>query len=186
MDCHDGEGTFRYCPCCGSHLTAHRLKLSEPERGVCRGCGFVHYQDPKVAVGTIIRTADDRIVLCRRAIDPGYGRWVFPGGYVDRGEELRAAARREALEECGLTVEIESLLNVYSYTGRTPVIIVFTARAVDGVLRVADDESLEVAAFPADTVPWSELAFESTTEALTEYFASRDPGSGIRDPGPHA
>lgn len=166
--------TFRFCPCCGSELATRRFKPSEPERRVCQDCGFVHYEDPKVAVGTIIRTADDHLVLCRRAIGPGYGLWVFPGGYVDRGEELRAAARREALEECGLTVEIESLLNVYSYAGRTPVIIVFIARAVGGILQVADDESLEVGAFSAETIPWAELAFESTRDAISEYFARRD------------
>jgi ADP-ribose pyrophosphatase YjhB (NUDIX family) len=178
MSVHEGHQTFRFCPCCGEGLDAKRFKPTEPERLVCKACGFVLYEDPKVAVGTIIRTADGHIVLCRRAIDPGYGRWVFPGGYVDRGEELRAAARREALEECGLDVEIEALLDVYSYPGRTPVIIVFTARAVGGVLQVSDDESLEVGVFEADTVPWVDLAFDSTREALREYFARRDSGFG--------
>ena len=70
-------------------LEPRLLKAGDPERLVCRACGFVYYLDPKVAVGTIVRTEDDRIVLVRRAIEPGYGLWVFPGGYVDRGETSR-------------------------------------------------------------------------------------------------
>ena len=68
------------------------IKASEPERLVCVVCGFVFYLDPKIAVGTIIRTGGNRLVLVRRAIEPGYGKWVFPGGYVDRGEPLTVAA----------------------------------------------------------------------------------------------
>ena len=73
-------------------------------RLVCAGttCGYVFYLDPKLAVGTIVRMPDGRIVLARRAIEPGFGQWVFPGGYVDRGEEVRAAAMREAREEAGI------------------------------------------------------------------------------------
>ena len=89
-----------------ARLEARLLKTSEPDRPVCTACGFVLYLDPKVAVGTIIEADDNRIVLVRRAIDPGYGKWVFPGGYVDRGEELPAAAIREAREESGLEVKI--------------------------------------------------------------------------------
>ncbi len=87
--------------------------------------------------------APDGIVLVRRAIEPGYGKWVFPGGYVDRGEPLTAAAIREAREESGLDVRLDGLVNVYSYPGRTPVIVVYAATATGGRLEV-DDESLEV------------------------------------------
>ena len=76
----------------------------------------------KAAVGTIITDDRNRVVLVRRAIEPGYGKWVFPGGYVDRGEEVRAAAVREAREETGLEVRLERLINIYSYAGRVPVI----------------------------------------------------------------
>jgi ADP-ribose pyrophosphatase YjhB (NUDIX family) len=174
---------FRFCPRCGGPFTARILKEGEPVRLVCDACGFVFYLDPKVAVGTIIRTADDEFVLCRRAIEPGYGRWVFPGGYVDRGEKLEEAAVREAREECGLDVELERLVSLHSYRGKTPIIIVWAARAVGGELKAADEESLEVRAFRAETIPWEDLAFESTGEALRAYFGNRDSGLGIRDSG---
>ena len=79
------DAAYRFCPTCGASLEARTLKAGDRERMACTACGFVLYLDPKVAVGTIIRAPDERLVLVRRAIEPGYGRWVFPGGYVDRG-----------------------------------------------------------------------------------------------------
>src|SRR4051812_43536708 len=117
----DDSPPFSFCPRCGGALEPRQLKASEPVRPVCTRCGFVFYLDPKVAVGTIIKVAGDRLVLVRRAIEPGYGRWVFPGGYVDRGEPLTAAAIREAREECGLDVRLDGLVNIYSYPRRAPV-----------------------------------------------------------------
>jgi 8-oxo-dGTP diphosphatase len=163
------DEAYRFCSSCGGRLERRRLKASEPERPVCTSCGFVVYLDPKVAVGTIIRTADERLVLVRRAIEPGYGLWVFPGGYVDRGEEVEAAAIREAREESGLDVRIDHLVNIYSYGGQAPIIIVYSATCLGGTL-CGDDECLEAELFTADTIPWGELAFRSTTDALRDYF----------------
>ena len=92
-------------------------------------------------------------MLVRRAIEPGYGKWVFPGGYVDRGEPLTAAAIREAREECGLDVRLDGLVNIYSYPGRAPVIVVYAATAIGGTLCI-DDECLESAEFDDATIPW--------------------------------
>ena len=167
---HDESHAYRFCPRCGSALERRLLKSTEPERLVCSGCGFVFYLDPKIAVGTIIRSASDRIVLVRRAIDPGYGKWVFPGGYVDRGETLTAAAIREAREECGLDVRLEGLVNIYSYAGRAPVIVVYAASAIGGAL-CADDECLETVEFDKTSLPWDNLAFRSTQEGLRDYLA---------------
>ena len=167
---HDDAHQFRFCPRCGGALEHRLLKPTEPERLVCTKCGFVFYIDPKIAVGTIIRSASQRIVLVRRAIDPGYGKWVFPGGYVDRGEPLTIAAVREAREECGLDVRLEGLVNIYSYAGRTPVIVVYAATAIGGALAI-DDECLETAEFDADSIPWDALAFRSTHDGLRDYLA---------------
>jgi ADP-ribose pyrophosphatase YjhB (NUDIX family) len=139
---------------------------------VSPSCGFVFYLDPKIAVGTVIRMADRRIVLVRRAIEPGYGKWVFPGGYVDRGEEIRLAAIREAREESGLDVRLDHVINIYSYAGRTPIVVVYAATCLGGELAV-DDEGLEVRAFDAATIPWDDLAFRSTQEALRDYLTER-------------
>jgi len=161
---------YRYCPVCGGPLESRVLKATEPKRLVCETCGFVFYLDPKLAVGTIITDDEGRIVLVRRAIEPGYGKWVFPGGYVDRGERLTVAAVREAREECGLDVRLDGLVNIYSYAGRAPVIVVYAATATSGTLCI-DDEGLEIAEFEPAEIPWGELAFPSTEEGLRDYLA---------------
>src|SRR5205085_9817805 len=129
---------------------------NEPDRLVCPSCGFVFYIDPKIAVGTVVRSASG-LVLVRRAIEPGYGKWVFPGGYVDRGEPLTMAALREAREECGLEVRLDGLINVYSYPGKAPVIVVYAATALAGTL-ATDDEGLEASEVDRADIPWNELA----------------------------
>jgi ADP-ribose pyrophosphatase YjhB (NUDIX family) len=167
---HDDSASYRFCPLCGGELEARVLKTTEPKRLVCTTCGFVFYIDPKVAVGTIITDEARRIVLVRRAIEPGYGKWVFPGGYVDRGEEVQLAAVREAREECGLDIRIDRLVNVYSYPGRAPVIIVYAATMTGGCLG-CDDEGLEAKFFDPSDIPWDQLAFRSTREALRDFLA---------------
>ena len=166
------DGPYRFCVACGGSLELRTLKDSEPQRLVCTACSFVFYLDPKVAVGTIIRAGDSRLVLVRRAIEPGYGLWVFPGGYVDRGEELTSAAIREAREECGLDVQLDGLINIYSYAGRPMVIVVYAASVLGGEL-CSDDECLEAKLFTPDEIPWESLAFRSTHEALRDYLAGR-------------
>jgi 8-oxo-dGTP diphosphatase len=165
---------YRFCFRCGGPFEWRRVKPTEPERPVCTRCGMIHYLDPKIAVGTIIANGGDRLVLVRRAIEPGYGKWVFPGGYVDRGERLTTAAIREAKEECGLDVRIDGLVNVYSYN-HAPVIVVYAATAVGGTLCV-DEESLESAEVEPAAIPWDDLAFRSTAEGLRDYL------SGLRHP----
>ena len=161
---------WRFCPTCAGALERRLLKSGDPERQVCTKCGQVLYEDPKVAVGTIISTDDERIVLVRRAIEPGYGKWVFPGGYVDRGEEVTAAAVREAKEEAGLDITLDHLINVYSYAGRPLVVIVYAASIVGGEL-CTDEECLEAQLFKPEEIPWDELAFPSTAQGLREFLA---------------
>jgi ADP-ribose pyrophosphatase YjhB (NUDIX family) len=168
---HD-ERPYSFCPLCGADLEPRTLKTTEPSRLVCVRCGFIFYLDPKVAVGTIITDDRDQIVLVKRAIEPGYGKWVFPGGYVDRGEDVKVAAVREAREEVGLDVQLGRLINVYSYPGRAPVIIVYAATIIGGCLG-CDDEGLEARFFAPEEIPWQELAFRSTHEALREFLDAR-------------
>lgn len=172
MVLHDTGVTYRYCPSCASPLQSRALKPGGPLHLVCSRCGFVLYLDPKVAAGAVIHPsqAPDHVVLVRRAIEPGYGLWVFPGGYVDRGEPVPEAAQREAREECGIEIRLDALLGVYSYRGRTPVVIVYAATWLSGDL-VHDEESLEARLFPRADIPWDALAFPSTRQALEDYFA---------------
>lgn len=165
---HYGE-IYRFCPHCGGRLEQKRHRNSEPERLTCGSCGFIFYEDPKIAACTI-PVIDGKIVLLRRGIPPSYGKWVFPGGFMDRGEQVEQAAMRETLEEANLEVEIERLLNVYSYPGQPTVIIVYLVKIVGGQLK-AMDETLEAATFAPAEIPWSELAFDSTKEALLDYLA---------------
>ena len=172
MHPHKDDPVYRFCPVCRERLESRLLKRGDPERLVCVGCGFVFYLDPKVAVGTIIKTAANRLVLVRRAINPGYGKWVFPGGYVDRGEQIEVAALREAREESGLDVQLDGLVNVYSYGVRAPIVIVYAAIATGGTLE-ADEECLDAAEFEPAAIPWDELAFRSTLAALRDYLDGR-------------
>jgi 8-oxo-dGTP diphosphatase len=168
----DDPHLYRFCPVCGGALSPRLLKPGDRERLVCSACGFVFYLDPKIAVGTIIRAGDDGVVLVRRAIEPGYGLWVFPGGYVDRGEQILSAAIREAREESGLEIRLDGLVNIYSYTGKTPIIVVYAATMTGGTLCV-DDECLEARVFRPSEIPWDLLAFRSTYEGLRDYLDGR-------------
>ena len=107
------------------------LKRGDPERLVCDGCGFVFYLGPKLVAGAIFEM-DGGIVLVQRDIEPGYGKWTFPGGFVERGERAEAAAEREALEETGVEIEVTGIVGLYTYDGQIPAIAVFVASAVGG------------------------------------------------------
>lgn len=159
---------YRFCPRCGGGLESRKLKANEPKRLVCQKCYFVFYLDPKVVVGTLF-TIENRVVLLRRGIEPAMGKWVFPGGYVDRGESVGDAAIREAKEESLLDVGLCALLGVYSYPRSPNIIVVYAAEVVGGELG-AGDESLEAKAFSVSDIPWDGLAFTSTREALIDYI----------------
>lgn len=131
------------------------------------------YLDPKVAVGTII-SHDGGVVLLKRGIEPGYGKWVFPGGFVDRGETLEEAAARETWEEVGLEVTTDRLLGAYSYREFPVVVVVFSARVTGGRL-LAGDEALDAGTFALDRLPWEDLAFASTKQALADYIKNQTP-----------
>lgn len=159
---------YRFCPRCGNPLDSRVLKAGEPPRLVCRACAFVFFLDPKIAAGVVF-SYDGGILLVQRAIHPSYGKWVFPGGYVDRGETLEAAALREVREESGLAVRLTRLLGVYSFPDNPVIVVAYAGDVTGGSLKI-DDESLAVRSFPPAEIPWHELAFPSTVQVLRDYL----------------
>lgn len=160
-------GAVNFCPKCGSPLRLQLAGGDSRERPACTGCGYIYYQDPKVSACTI-PVIDGKVVLVRRAINPGRGLWVFPGGYMDVDETVEEAAIRETREEVSLEVRLTGLVGIYSY--RTPVVVIVYACEVEGGELAIDAESLEVRAFAPEEVPWDELAFPSTRDALRDYL----------------
>lgn len=160
-------GELRYCPRCAGELESRRLKASEPERLVCGRCGYVFYLDPKLAACTISEL-DGGIVLLRRSIEPGRGKWVFPGGFVDLGEPVHEAAVRETREEANLDVSLIGILDVYSFPSYEVAVVVYAAEVKGGELR-PDDEASEARCFRPEQIPWEELAFDTTRAALRDY-----------------
>ncbi len=137
-------------------------------RPVCSACGLVIYHNPRVAAG-VIPVQDGRVALVRRAMKPCRGTWVFPGGYVDMGESVEDAARREVWEETGLRVELERLLGVYSRDGEDVVLVVYVGRVVAGAL-TAGDEQTDAGWFAPDALPPADqLGFWSTIQAIEDW-----------------
>ena len=156
-----------HCSQCGQRLV-ERLVGSHHERPVpvCPACGTVHWLDPKVAAGCLV-VRDGRVLLVKRGIEPGYGKWVFPGGHVDRGETLEAAALRETREECGALARIVGLVGVYSYPGRPVIVAVYSASLLpESAEPFPADETLEVGWFTPEEIDGLELAFRSSAVAL--------------------
>jgi 8-oxo-dGTP diphosphatase len=165
----------RFCVECGSRLE-EKLAFGRL-RGVCPGCGKVHFEDPKVAVGVVVEL-DGKVVLGKRGHEPMLGRWSFPSGFLDAGEVVEEAAAREVEEETGLKVSIDRLLGVYSTAGERVVFIAFAGGVIGGEL-VAGDECLEVGAFDPAALP--ELAFPHDGEILAAYLSGDGIVSGPSD-----
>lgn len=143
------------------------------ERLVCRDCGFVAYENPKVIVGAVVHHGP-RILLCRRAIPPREGFWTLPAGHLELGETPEEGARREALEEACAAIDIEILLGVYTITHPSQVQLIYRARLVDPGQVRAGAESHEVALVGWDEIPWDDIAFPSVRWALGHYRETRD------------
>lgn len=167
-----------YCPNCGTALQAAAGVAPPTASGRhppgCPRCGFVRWENPKVATGVVIEH-EGAILLVRRNHEPMYGRWSFPSGFVDRGEAVEAAARREVLEETGVEVELDGLLGVYSTAGNPVVFIAYAGRISAGTPRPGP-EALEVGLFPPDELP--DLAFPHDPEIVEAWRRAR----GVRGP----
>ncbi len=170
----------RFCTHCGGPLSERLLDTEERPRLVCDRCQHIHYLDPKVVVSVIIERGG-RILLLRRAIEPRYGTWTFPGGYMEVDETAEEAGQREVQEEAGLQVKLGLLLGVYSRpvpAGPGVLVLVFRSGRPTGRLRVGR-EALEARWFLPDDIPWGELAFDTTHWALRDWLRSRE-GQGAR------
>lgn len=152
------------------------------ERSVCEHCGFVNYQNPKIVVGSVVRH-EGRILMCRRAIEPRRGFWTIPAGYMELHETPHDGARREALEEANARLEIGDLLAVYTVARLSQVQLIFRATLADPSFS-AGEESLEVALFSWQEIPWDEIAFPSVHWALhhDREAEARGPGQPFTNP----
>lgn len=140
------------------------------ERRVCDTCDFIDYVNPKIVAGAII-TDDERVLLCRRAIEPRVGFWTLPAGFMEEGESVEEGAAREAMEEANAEIEIDRLLAVYSVPRISQVQIIYRAKLLSDVS--PGPESLETALFEWKDIPWRELAFPTVVWALTHYAQTR-------------
>lgn len=157
---------YRFCPACGAELAPDALQAAR--HPACAHCGYVIYLDPKVVACVIVRI-DGKILLMRRKRPSDAGRWLLPGGYVDQGEPVEHAAMREIREETGLSVQLDTLVGVFSYANWPPVIVVYSAK-LSQAEPVPGEEAAELRLFPPDKIPWDGLAFPSTRDALRTHL----------------
>jgi ADP-ribose pyrophosphatase YjhB (NUDIX family) len=165
-----------FCPACGKPVEPRLLEEDHRPRLVCPD-GHVTWRNPRVVVGALPIQAG-RVFLARRAIEPGLGRWTYPGGFLEVGESAQEGARREAEEETELRIEVGRLIGVYSRPHVGIVTILFAADIVGGRPEPAA-ETTEVRGFDPDEIPWDELAFTTVESALRDWVASL-PGRGPR------
>jgi ADP-ribose pyrophosphatase YjhB (NUDIX family) len=166
---------MKYCINCGSARVDHRVPDGDNRiRHVCTDCGHVHYENPKMVVGCV-PVWEERVLLCRRAIEPRRGYWTVPAGFMEVGESLAEAAARETEEEACARVEVEDLFAVVDVIQARQVHVMFRARLL--VPEYAPgEESLEVELFDEESVPWEELAFPSIHFSLQRFFEDRAHG----------
>jgi len=165
---------MKFCSLCGAPVEQRIPAGDSLPRFVCTSCGTVHYQNPKMVVGCIPEW-EDRILLCRRGIDPRHGMWTVPAGYMENGETTSQGALRETLEEANARVEIGPLYALYNIPHINQVYILFRARLLDLDIR-AGAETLEVKLFAESEIPWDRLAFATVRNTLAHYYGDRRSG----------
>jgi ADP-ribose pyrophosphatase YjhB (NUDIX family) len=166
---------MNFCSNCGTRVSFRVPEGDNLPRHVCDACGSIFYQNPKMVVGCIPEW-EDRILLCRRAIEPRYGLWTLPAGFMENGETVGQAAARETLEEACARVDIGALYTFINLPHINQVYIMFRARLAD-LDYAPGTESLEVKLFSEEEIPWDDLAFATIRETLTRYFADRKQGN---------
>lgn len=167
---------MKFCPACGQPVA---LKIPEGDhlpRHVCTACGTIHYENPRIIAGCVIEV-DGRILLCKRAIEPRYGFWTVPAGFMENGESVQRAAAREAMEEALAHVQIGSLLAIVNVLRAHQVHITFRARLSEGHPDFGvGPESLETQLYEERDIPWPQIAFLSVEFALRRYLDDRRSG----------
>lgn len=165
---------MNFCSQCGKPLVVETPPGDHLPRHVCRGCGSIHYQNPKIVVGCVPEH-EGRLLICKRAIEPRLGYWTIPAGFMENGETLQQGAARECLEEAMAEVQIGSLLAVANVLGARQVHVFFRARLAEPRFGPGP-ESLEVKLVEAADIPWPDIAFPSTEFALRRYLEDRAAG----------
>jgi ADP-ribose pyrophosphatase YjhB (NUDIX family) len=168
---HQFPENVRFCALCGSEMRMRTVLPDHKRFKVCGRCGFVYFPGPRLVAGCLV-VDSRRVLLLRRGIEPQIGKWTFPGGYVDLGETPATAAVRETREEVGMRVELGRPLGIYSDPAY-PSVAVVVYMAMPGVEEASvSDEASEVHYFAPADIPWNELAFPTTVDALRDWLAS--------------
>ncbi len=169
-----------HCFQCGTPLVSRHQE--DRDRPTCPSCGFIHYEDPKVAAAVVLGD-EDAVLLGKRCIDPGSGKWSFPAGYVNRGEILEEAATREVLEELGLAVRLTGLVGVYSERGSPVVLVVYAGEIEAGEPTPDGHEVSEIRRFALNALP-ENLAFPHDRRVLADWMRARQTGSLMKTHDP--
>lgn len=160
-----------FCTACG-HLTQDKVPLGDHQiRQVCVNCDTIHYVNPKVICGALA-IWQDKVLLCRRAIEPRYGLWTLPAGYMELFETMEQGSARETREEAEAEVDIEHLYCMYNIPRIGQIYVLFKAQLIDGKFG-AGEESIESRLFAEHEIPWEQLAFPSVERTLRHYFADK-------------
>lgn len=167
---------MKYCSNCGQRVARKIPDGDSVTRWVCANCDTVHYQNPKIVVGCVTEK-DDRILLCKRAIEPRYGYWTVPAGFLEIGETIAEGAARETLEEACARVEIGHLFASVDVPEAAQVHLFFTGKLLGDF--AAGHESLDAGMFAKDEIPWDEIAFRSGYFALKKYLEDAGRNNGV-------
>ena len=168
------DSMIRYCNRCGSDVAFLVPAGDSLARHVCNACGYIHYENPRLVVGCVAEWAD-KILLCRRAIEPQLGFWTLPAGFMENGETTAEGATRETLEEAGARIIVDAPFAMINISHINQVHLFYRGRMASPDF-AAGDESLEVKLFRAEDLPWADLAFRSVTICLERYLADRAAG----------
>lgn len=162
---------MNFCEKCG-HPTTEKTPLGDQKlRRVCTHCDHIHYVNPKVICGALA-IWNNKVLLCRRAIEPRYGLWTLPAGYMELNETMEQGAARETREEAEAEIEIEQLYCMYNIPRIGQIYVLFKANIEHGQFG-AGDETIESHLFSEDEIPWDDLAFPSVKQTLIHYFEDR-------------